>query len=110
MKFLSTLFLWLLCSLPLEASRDLKVGDILLQPLDCWACTLIEEEENTIYSHLGVVISVSPLRVAEAYRKVEDISLEEFLIKTQPGEKVLILRSKETVSFAGIEEIFHTHF
>lgn len=76
-----------------RASMLLKEGDILLQPLDCWACSLIEIEENTIYSHMGIVVSENPVLVAEAYHPaVRVISLEEYLAKTQKGQRNLVLR------------------
>ena len=46
---------------------ELKVGDVLLQPLSCWSCSLIEAQEKSIYSHMGVVIENDPeVLVAEA--------------------------------------------
>ena len=72
---------------------ELKVGDVLLQPLKCWACTLIEEEEETIYSHIGVVIAVGPeVIVAESFGKVRKLSLESFDAKTEVGQKLSVLR------------------
>jgi hypothetical protein len=72
---------------------ELKVGDVLLQPLKCWACTLIEAEEETIYSHVGVVLATSPeVIVAEAFSKVRKISLNEYNQKTEPGQKLMVLR------------------
>lgn len=72
---------------------DLKVGDVLLQPLKCWACSLIEAEEETIYSHVGVVVATEPeVMVAEAFSKVRKISLTEFDQKTEPGQKLMVLR------------------
>ncbi len=71
----------------------LKVGDVILQPLDCWACSLIEAEEASIYSHIGVVIAVRPnVLIAEAFGKVRSTSLETFNKRTEAGQKSLILR------------------
>jgi hypothetical protein len=72
---------------------ELRVGDVLLQPLDCWACSLIEEEEESIYSHIGVVIATKPeIIVAESYKKVRAISLSEFNNKTQKSQKIGVLK------------------
>ncbi len=72
---------------------ELKVGDVLLQPLKCWACSLIEAEEETIYSHVGVVVATSPeVMVAEAFSKVRKLSLSEYNQKTEPGQKLMVLR------------------
>lgn len=75
------------------AAVSLKVGDILLQPTDCWSCSLIEAEEETIYSHIGIVLQVSPeVLVAEALGKVRLVSLAEFHRKTQKDQSVAVLR------------------
>jgi uncharacterized protein YycO len=71
----------------------LRPGDVLLQPLKCWTCSLIEAEEETIYSHIGVVLSVEPeVLVAEAFGKVRKVSLSEFNSKTEPGQMLMVLR------------------
>ncbi len=83
----------LLLSFKLLAKIELRVGDVLLQPLKCSACSLIEAEEETIYSHIGVIISASPeILVAESFGKVRKISLTEFNQKTEPGQKLKVLR------------------
>lgn len=88
------LLLILLFSGALSArTPDLRPGDVLLQPLSCWACSLIEAEEETIFSHIGVVLAVEPeILVAEAFGKVQKISLAEFDKKTEPGQKLLVIR------------------
>jgi hypothetical protein len=87
------LILSLLLSFELLAKIELRVGDVLLQPLKCSACSLIEAEEETIYSHIGVVISTGPeVLVAESFGKVRKISLREFNQKTEPGQKLKVLR------------------
>jgi uncharacterized protein YycO len=83
----------LLLSFKLLAKIELRVGDVLLQPLKCSACSLIEAEEETIYSHIGVIISTSPeILVAESFGKVRKISITEFNQKTEPGQKLKVLR------------------
>jgi hypothetical protein len=81
-----------LLPLPLFA-LELKVGDVLLQPLDCWSCTLIEAQESSIYSHIGVVIQTTPtVEVAEALGKVRTLSLKDFNARTQKGQRLLVKR------------------
>lgn len=74
---------------------ELKVGDVLLQPLDCWSCSLIEAQENSIFSHVGVVVKISPsVEVAEALGKVRILSLDQFNTRTQKGQRLLVKRFK----------------
>jgi predicted glycosyl hydrolase (DUF1957 family) len=91
MKLL-TLVLLISWTFTASALSDLKVGDVLLQPLDCWSCDLIEAEEQSIYSHIGVVISTSPVMVADSRRKVEIQTLEQFNSITEQGQKLRVIR------------------
>ena len=94
-KLLSTILLSVFASVTAIASPDLKVGDIILQPLDCWTCSLIEAEERTIYSHMGLVLEVHPrILVGEAFGTVKLTPLEEFAQKTQRNQRMLVLRLK----------------
>ena len=79
---------------------DLRVGDILLQPLYCWSCALIEAEENSIYSHMGIVVQVKPeVLVAESWQSVTLTSLENFKKRTEKNQAILVRRyRKETIS------------
>jgi hypothetical protein len=88
----TVLISFLLFSLSSWASVNLKVGDVLLQPLDCWSCTLIEDEEQTIYSHIGIVIAVNPVMVAESRGRVKMLSLEEFNSTTEKGQRISVRR------------------
>lgn len=78
----------------------LKAGDILLQPLHCRLCNLIEAQTSSIYSHIGVVIN-DKSEIAEAFISVRKVTLVEFLSKTQKKQKVKVLRPKFDV--VGIE-------
>lgn len=91
MRYLA-LILFFVFSLSSWASVDLKVGDVLLQPLNCWSCTLIEDEEQTIYSHIGIVVAVNPVMVAEARGKVKMLSFEEFNSTTEKGQNISVRR------------------
>ena len=82
--FLLPLRLWAL---------ELKVGDVLLQPRECWSCTLIEEQEGTIYSHMGMVIQVQPtVQVIDALGTVKISSFEAFNSGTQKNQKISVIR------------------
>ena len=86
-SFLIPLRLW---------SFELKVGDVLLQPLDCWSCSLIEAQENSVYSHMGVIIETHPtVLVAEALGSVRIRDLSEFNARTSKRESVLVLRLQD---------------
>jgi hypothetical protein len=83
--------------LPLQAfALELKVGDIILQPLGCWSCRLIEEQEKSIYSHMGLVVAVRPeVKIAEALGSVHTISLKEFSARTEAGQKLSVRRFRK---------------
>lgn len=75
-------------------SFELHTGDILLQPLKCWSCSLIEAQEESEYAHIGMAIKINDeIFVAEAYGKVKLIPLAEFLKKTAKGKKVKVKRA-----------------
>ena len=53
---------------------------------------MIEQEENSNYSHMGIYLGDN--QVAEAYfDKVKIVSLQEFKNKTDPKRKILIRRA-----------------
>ncbi len=75
------------------SSRDLMTGDLLLQSLPCSLCALIEAEESSLYSHVGVMGTLFPgPQVFQAHGRVHRTSLGSFLRQTRPGSKVRILR------------------
>lgn len=77
---------------------ELKVGDVLLQPLNCWSCSLIEAQEGSIYSHMGIVIETTPtVKVAEALGQVRVLSLQEFNARTERGQRLSVRRLKNHV-------------
>jgi hypothetical protein len=81
----------------LEA-RELRAGDVLLQPMNCYLCRMIEQHENSIYSHMGLVVKAgaSPL-VAEASGDVHVLPLDKFLAKGDKARPVLVRRFIEQV-------------
>jgi hypothetical protein len=88
-----TILLFLISAITI-ASTELKVGDILLQPLHCYSCNLIEAQTQSEYSHIGVVVSKknNDFMVAEAFGKVRVVTFSEFDKKTQKGLSLEILR------------------
>jgi hypothetical protein len=97
-KMISFLFAAFTTVNPVNAAAvQIFLGDILLQPLKCHTCSLIEAEENTIYSHIGIVIKTHPeVLVAEAYESVQAVSLNQFQKKTEPGQNIKILRFRNS--------------
>ena len=83
---------------PLVLSKEiLRVGDVVLQPLDCHSCEVIGDEGGSKYSHALIVIQTKPVvRLAEALGEVKSISLADLnsrrLIK---GEENVVLRHSE---------------
>src|SRR5690606_9179550 len=94
--FRGIFLLFFLCLLTSKAkAHTLKNGDVLLQPLHCYLCNLIEAQTNSPYSHIGIVIqSEQKVYVLEAWQTVRLTPLDEFLAKTQKGQKVKVLRHR----------------
>jgi uncharacterized protein YycO len=91
---MKNLILFIILALPLRLwAFELKVGDVLLQPRDCWSCTLIEEQEGTIYSHMGMVIQVTPtLKVIDALGTVKVSDYVAFNSGTEKTQKISVRR------------------
>lgn len=96
----------LLLAFPLNLlALELKVGDILLQPLDCWSCSLIEAQEKSIYSHMGMVIETTPsVKVIEALGTVRVLSIEEFNARTEKGARLSVRRLQNSKAVTFIQE------
>jgi len=92
MKYLLLLSLFLFGAT--AYSIELKTGDILLQPLNCRLCDLIEAEEQTIYSHIGLVVMVdnTPYVLEAFFGSVKMVTYAEFNKKTQRLQKLRVLR------------------
>ena len=76
-----------------ESIQALETGDIILQPLKCWSCSLIEAQENSRFSHMGMaIVENGEVFVLEAYGKVQLKKLSDFLAKTQSDEKIQVRR------------------
>ena len=75
---------------------ELKVGDLVLQPRNCWSCSLIEAQENSIYSHMAMVIQTEPIvKVIDALGSVKVSTLAEFNLGTEKNQKLSIRRFKD---------------
>lgn len=95
LKALSMLILIALGAFSPVFAFPLKTGDILLQSVPCYLCSLIEIEENTPYSHLGIaIVEENRISILESWQKVERISLDEFLAKRKKGTETLVLRPR----------------
>lgn len=90
-------FFFVLAFSQLAMATDLRPGDVLLAPLDCWSCQLIKDQENTPYSHSGLVLRVTPeVFIAEAIgEESEAVTLEEFMNRVSSRTSVLVLRPVE---------------
>lgn len=75
---------------------DLRTGDILLVPLNCYLCTLIEREENSPFSHSGVYLSNGT--VLESLHGTSATELQTFLARAEGP--VLALRPREFAAHA----------
>ncbi len=97
MKYIISLILMATSSVSALAYRsDVQTGDILLQPLYCRLCELIELEEQSIYSHMGLVIQrETETFVLESFGSgVKIVTFDEFNKKTQKSQKLRHLRFK----------------
>lgn len=100
------------------SALSLKVGDVLLKPMDCWSCSLIEAEEETIFSHMGIIIAVTPeVIVAEALNKVRQMPLKDFQTTTEKGQKMSVIRMNNekavehlTKNEVALRKLFSTQF
>ena len=82
--------------LPSAGAFSLKTGDIILQSNRCYLCELIEKEENTPYSHMGILVKDhGQWNVLEAWTKVEETPLDQFLSRRRKGTKTLVMRLKD---------------
>ncbi len=92
---------------------DLKIGDIILQPRDCWSCGLIEAQEDTIYSHMALVIQVAPrVKVIDALGVVKISDLDLFNKGTQVGQKLSVrrFRNQKIVNYLQNNKLEFTNF
>lgn len=110
MKYLTLLILTLLSQSLWAYRPELQTGDVLLQPLYCRLCELIESEEQTIYSHMGLVIQrEKETFVLESFGSgVKIVTFDEFNKKTQKGQKLRQLRFKNPQVANYLSEVTQT--
>lgn len=108
MKYLFVLLL--IPTLSWSNTLKLEIGDILLQPLQCWSCGLIEQEENTKYAHSGLVVSLQPLLVAESISEAHAIPYEVFRARNKKGEPLKVMRLKDKKLQAKLKRGFYQRF
>ena len=106
-KILLFICLLFLGTLPKALSIELKEGDILLQPLSCWSCNLIMQQESSDFAHMGMVIKEDgELKVFEALGEVRVISLDDFIKRTAKGKRILVRRLNPEYDFSPNEEFY----
>jgi len=100
-------------------SADLQAGDILLVPLNCYVCNVIEEETGVPYSHSVVVANTTDNAkerlVYEAWGSTKATPFLEIQARAQKNQKLFHLRPKEFVenrapSESEIASVFNNEF
>lgn len=92
---------------------ELKTGDLLLQSVPCYLCALIEKEEHSHYSHVGIVLkNGSSIEILQAWQQVKKSPLPEFLQLRKKETKTLVLRAVNKTKFsrASMETLFREQF
>ncbi len=90
---IALIFFSLLSSAHAFDRSDLKTGDVLLQSLPCYLCSLIEIEEESAYSHTGVILKDSSgTYVLESWITIKKIPIEQYLSIRRKNTKTLVMR------------------
>lgn len=101
MRFqLSTIILSLLLAFPSYSQNvvnSLRPGDIILLPLQCYVCSLIEDETDSEYSHSGIVVKKEGenIYIAQALGNVHYLPLKQFLRMKDPNREARVVRAQE---------------
>ena len=76
---------------------EVRTGDVILLPLDCYSCRYIADEEQTEFSHSGVAIvdEKGEIFVAEALGKVKLVPLKNFLARVPKNKNAALYRTHE---------------
>lgn len=94
-------------------SIEFKTGDVLLLPLRCYLCKLIESETSSPYSHSAVIYRTpqGQLMVLQSLKNVHQLPLNDFLKMKDPTRPALVLRPKQLLSSSEeIKKIFDQDF
>lgn len=83
---------------PLHA--QIRPGDVILMPLHCYSCSVIEDETDGQYSHSGVVMEIDgELVAAESLGEVRYLTIRDFLKRIRPGKRAALYRPVEFESW-----------
>ena len=92
-------------------------GDVLLQSVPCYVCSMIEIEEGMPYSHSGVVVkSDNETSVLESWNNVQKVALSDHLKLRRTRTLTLVLRPLDANGqFLSIKSdqllaVFNQHF
>ncbi len=94
-------------------SLELQTGDVILLPLRCQLCSLIESETNSPYSHSGVVYRdpQGEYAIWQALKNVHQLPLKNFMAMKDPSRSALVLRAKElAVDAQSMKQVFDQQF
>jgi hypothetical protein len=85
--------------------HDLKSGDVILQSQACFVCQLIEEEENSPYSHIGVIVTpeLGEPMVLESWGSVTNTPLSDFLARRKRNTRSMILRPHSQFKLSSVQ-------
>lgn len=83
------------CFTPQTEAAQLQTGDLILVSLPCAVCALIEAEESSRYSHIGIAVQQEhEWKVLESWSTVKATPLEEFLGRRRKGSPIGIFRHR----------------
>lgn len=109
------LFVLFMGTLSLRSNgMELKTGDLILQSNPCFLCSMIELEEESPYSHVGVILRTKgKISVFESRGSVREVPLEDFLKSRRIQTSSLVLRSERLELTLDADEFirrFQKHF
>jgi hypothetical protein len=92
--------------------NKLKVGDVILLPLNCYVCSLIEDETNSDYSHSAVVIKKdnNNIYVAQALGNVHMLTLDKFLKMQDTSRRAKVMRPYQFNEDPLNPSLFYTYY
>lgn len=94
-------------------AQSLKAGDILLASLPCWICSVIELEEDSLFSHIGILNQENGEWVVyESFGEVRKSKLPKFLkgLRKDRIVRVLRLRSEPNFSARKLQSVFEKKY
>lgn len=84
-----------------SALAELRSGDIVLLPMSCYECKMIEAETNGPFAHSGLIVKTDlETYVLQSLGSVHAVTLESFLKMKDPTRDIVVVRPKE---FQGID-------